>query len=194
MRAVWLEETVWADVRECLVNPGEVLERIREQMGSEDDTGELESRRADLEKRLAAKQTEKDRFIRLYTQGHISEAELEVYLADLKDQTENLRLLVESVEADLSQQREQREIAETTHAWLGTLRKHLSKVEADTEEAYQTRRRLVDLLVAGIRVGRKGDGSPKIEITYRFGPSSVAAGERDEEEEMFVGSAQNTLS
>jgi hypothetical protein len=52
----------------------------------------------------------------------------------------------------------------------------------------------VELLVAGIRVGRKGDGSPKIEITYRFGPPSVAAGERDEEEEMFVGSAQNTLS
>jgi len=194
VRAEWLEETVWADVREFLVNPGEVLERVREQMGSEDDTGDLEARRAELEKRLAAKQAEKDRFIRLYTQGHISEAELEVYLADLKDQTENLRLLVESVEADLSQQREQREVAETTHAWLVTLRKHLSKVEADTEEAYQTRRRLVELLVAGIRVGREGDGSPKIEITYRFGPPSVAAGERDEEEEMFVGSAQNTLS
>jgi hypothetical protein len=54
------------------------------------------------------------------------------------------------------------------------------------------RRRLVELLVAGIRVGRKGDGSPKIEITYRFGPPSVATAER--EEEMFVGSAQNTLS
>jgi hypothetical protein len=86
----------------------------------------------------------------------------------------------------------QREVAKTTHAWLVTLRKQLSKVEADTEEAYHTRRRLVELLVAGIRVGRKGDGSPKIEITYRFGPPSVAAGER--EEEMFVGSAQNTLS
>jgi hypothetical protein len=88
----------------------------------------------------------------------------------------------------------QREVAKTTHAWLVTLRKQLSKVEADTEEAYHTRRRLVELLVAGIRVGRKGDGSPKIEITYRFEPPSVAAGERDEEEEMFVGSAQNTLS
>ena len=190
MRAVWLEETVWADVRECLVNPGEVLERIREQMGSEDDTGELESRRADLEKRLAAKQTEKDRFIRLYTQGHISEAELEVYLADLKDQTENLRLLVESVESDLSQQRE---IAETTHAWLLALRKHFLKVEADTQEAHRTRRRLVELLVAGITVGRKEDGSPKIKITYCFGPPSEAAGE-GATEEMFVGSAQNTLS
>ena len=117
-----------------------------------------------------------------------------IYLADLKNQIENLRLLVESVETDLSQQCEEREVAETTHAWLVTLRKQLSKVEAETEEAYQTRRRLMELLVAGIRVGRKGDGSPKIEITYRFGPPSVAAGERDEEEGMFVGSMQSALS
>lgn len=116
MRAEWLEETVWADVRRFLENPGEVLERVREQMGSEDGAAELEARRADLEKRLAAKQAEKDRFVRLYAQGHISEEELDVYLVDLKNQSENLRLLADSVGADLSQRRASREIAETTHA------------------------------------------------------------------------------
>ena len=39
-------------------------------MGSEDDTGQLEARRADLEKRLAAKQAEKDRFILHLQTGH----------------------------------------------------------------------------------------------------------------------------
>ena len=39
VRAEWLEETVWADVRRFLENPGEVLERVRKQIGSEDDTG-----------------------------------------------------------------------------------------------------------------------------------------------------------
>src|SRR5215211_608164 len=113
VRAEWLEGAVWADVRAFLENPGEVLERVREQMGSEDDTGELDARREDLEKRLAAKQAEKDRYVRLYAQGHLSETELDVYLADLRNQIENLRLLAGSVEADLSQQREQREVAET---------------------------------------------------------------------------------
>jgi chromosome segregation ATPase len=149
----------------------------------------------DLAKRIATKQREKDRYVRLYAQGHLSEAELEIYLAELRNQTENLRLLAESVEADLSQKREQRELAETTHAWLVTLRERLSEVESDIEEAYEARRRLVELLVAGISVCRKEDGSPKIEITYRFGPPSEAAEERDaEEERRFVGSAQNALS
>ena len=64
--------------------------------------------------------------------------------------------------------------------------------EADTEEGYLARRRLVELLVAGITVDRKEDGSPRIEITYRFGPPREAAGEMDEE--MFVGSARNVLT
>jgi len=192
VRAEWLEETVWADVRRFLENPGEVLERVREQMGSEDGAAELEVRRADLEKRLAAKQAEKDRFVRLYTQEHICEEELEVYLADLKNQTENLRLLVHSVEAELSQVRESREVAENTHGWLVALRERLAEVEEETEEAYRARRRLVELLVAGIVVGRKGDKSPKIEITYRFGPPEQG-GEVDAEE-TFVGGAHNALS
>jgi hypothetical protein len=169
------------------------MERIKEQMEGEDGAAELEARRADLEKRLATKQAEKDRFIRLYAQGHILEDELDVYLADLKNQTENLRLLMDSVEAELSQERESRGVAETTHVWLVALRERLAEIEAETEEAYRARRRLVELLVAGILVvGRKGDGSPKIEITYRFGPPEV--GEEDTEEGMFVGSAHNALS
>jgi phosphoribosylamine-glycine ligase len=72
------------------------------------------------------------------------------------------------------------------------LRERLSEVEADTEEAYRARRRLVGLLVAGIVVGRKGDGSPKIEINYRFGPPEL--GEGDAGELAFVGGAHNALS
>ena len=98
--------------------------------------------------------------------------------------------MLESVEADLSQLAEQREIAETTSTWLATLRERISEIEADTDEAFQARRQLVKLLVAGITVGRKEGGSPKIEITYRFGPPSEAAGQGNTEV-MFVGSTQN---
>jgi DNA repair exonuclease SbcCD ATPase subunit len=120
------EETVWDDVRFFLENPGEVLERLREQVGDEDEAKKLERRQGDLGKRLAGK----DRYVRLYAQGHISEDELSVYLADL------------------SQHAEKREIAETTTAWLATLRERISEIEADTDEAFQARRQLVKLLVA----------------------------------------------
>ncbi len=85
------------------------------------------------------KTVEKDRYVRLYAQNHISASELEVYLADLKYQTDNLRLLLESVETDLSQKHERREPTETTHAWLVTLRERLAEVEEDTEEAFRAR-------------------------------------------------------
>ena len=96
-----------------LDNPGEVLERVKEQIGSTDDGGELEARHGNLSTRLASRQAEKDRCVRTYAQGHIAEEELEVYLADLKNQTDNLRLLLASVEVERSQKREETELAET---------------------------------------------------------------------------------
>jgi site-specific DNA recombinase len=100
--ARWLEETVWADVRQFLENPGEVLARVREQMESDDETAELEERHADLATRLAAKHKERDRWLHLYAQDHISEKELELNLADVGTQLDNLKLLLSSVESDLA--------------------------------------------------------------------------------------------
>jgi site-specific DNA recombinase len=62
--AEWLEDLVWSDVRRFLEDPGEILERLREQHDAADDAGELEARRKELAKRLAAKQAEKDRYVR----------------------------------------------------------------------------------------------------------------------------------
>jgi hypothetical protein len=159
----------------ALGNPGEVLERLREQMGDEDEAKKLERRQGDLGKRLAGKQAEKDRYVRLYAQGHISEDELSVYLADL------------------SQHAEKREIAETTTAWLATLRERISEIEADTDEAFQARRQLVKLLVAGVTIGRREDGGREIRIIYRFGPPTEPNAEFIAEG-MFVGSMENALS
>ncbi len=181
--APWLEDLVWADVRRFIENPGEVLERVREQLAADDEAGELEARHADLTKRLAAKQAEKDRYVRLYAGGRISEEELDVYLLDLKHQADNLRLLIGSVEADLSRSAEDRLAAKSTEAWLLTLRERVEEVEGESEEAFSRRRELVKLLVERIDVGRNEEGRPKVEITYRFGPP----GEAGPEEEFAAG-------
>ena len=129
--APWLEALVWKDVRQFLEDPGESLRRVREQLagGAADATGELEARHADLGRRLTAKQAEKDRYVKLYAQGHISEEELETYLLDLKNRIGNLRLLVEAAEADLSQKQDDALAARNTEAWPLTPRERISEVD-----------------------------------------------------------------
>ena len=156
-----------------------MLERVREQLEADDQADELEERLSNLQKRLASKQAERDRAMRLYMRGLISEEEADVLLADLKNQTENLRLLMSSVESDLSRMEEDKLAAMNTEAWLVSLRKNLSEVERETEEAYLHRRELVKLLVEKITADRDEDGRAKVDITYRFGPPEAPAGEVD---------------
>jgi site-specific DNA recombinase len=186
MSAPWLENLVWDDVKLFVRNPGEVLERVREQLEGDDATEELEERREDLATRLAAKGREKDRYVRLYAQGHISEDELGTYLVDLKNQTDNLRLLLESVEAELATANERTQLAASTEAWLTSLRERIAEVEEDTPEGFLKRQQLVKLLVDRIMAGRNPEGEVMVEITYRFGPpdgqESVVGNERNSEE------------
>ena len=104
----------------------------------------------------------------------MDEDELEVYLADLKNQIENLRLLIASVEADLAATQESETLARSTEAWMLTLGKNLEEVEAATDEAFEKRRELVNLLVEKILVGRDEEGQPRVDVTYRFGEPPAA--------------------
>ncbi len=134
-------------MRQFLEDPGEVLERVRAQTESDDETAELEEGHANLASRLAAKHKKRDRWLHLYAQGLISEGELELHLADVRTQGDNRKLLLSSVESDLAAKREEVELAESTEVWLLTLRERLSEVEEDTEEAFEKRRQLVNLAV-----------------------------------------------
>jgi hypothetical protein len=179
--AEWLEELVWSDVRRFLKNPGAILERLREQHDAADDAREFEARRKELTKRLAAKQAEKDRYVRAYAQGHISEEELGAYLDELKKQTDNLRVLLASVETELSERQERTALTDKTQAWLLSLGRRLAEVEEDTAEGFEKRKQLVSLLVESISLGRSQQegGRAEIQITYRFGPPPDSASESD---------------
>ncbi|HSK85588.1 MAG TPA: hypothetical protein VK902_19620 [Rubrobacter sp.] len=149
---------MWADVRRFL-----------------NDSEELDTRKAELSKRLAARQAEKYRYVSAYAQDHISEDELSVCLADIENQLDNLRLLPDSVEGHLSQKREQTEIADSTEAWLHALQGRLVDVEDGTKEAFRARRQLVRLLVAKVTIGKKpANSDTEVRITYRFGPPPVS--------------------
>ena len=114
---------------------------------------------------------------------------MEAQLTDLRVQIGNLTLLLESVEDELKAQRDHTQVAETTHAWLVKLRARVQEVEGDSPEAYQKRRELVKLLVAGITAGKDEDGRPDVRITYRFGPPEPYA-----EGEMFASGVESALA
>jgi uncharacterized protein len=174
VRAEWIEDLVWQDVRRFLANPGEVLERLREESQGDGEGKALAERHANLTKRLSQKAAEKDRYVRLYAQGRLDDSELATYLEDLKYQAQNLRLLLDSVETEIASKKEQLHLAETTEAWLIALRDRIAEVDADTEEAQATRRELVRLLVEAVEVDRTGEGRTRVRITYRFGPPADA--------------------
>jgi hypothetical protein len=74
-------------------------------------------------------------------------------------------------EGELSQKREQAEIADSTAAWLHALQGRMADVEDGTKEAFRNRRQLVRLLAAEITVGKKPENKEtEVRITYRFGP------------------------
>ncbi len=122
--------------------------------------------------------------MRAFAQGHISEEELSEYVTDLKNQIDNLRLLIRGVGDELATKREHTLVAENVEAWLLHLRERVEEVEADNEVAFAKRRELVKLLVERVDVGRDEYGKLRTHTTYRFGPPSGP--EDDEQEDMFV--------
>ena len=81
--------------------------------------------------------------MRAYAQGHISEEELDAYLDELKKQIDNLRVLLASVEAELSERQERKLLTDTTQAWLLSHGRRLEEVEEDTPEGFEKRKQLV---------------------------------------------------
>lgn len=65
----------------------------------------------------------------------MDEEGLEVYLADLRNQAENPRLLAAFVEAALARKHENKMVAESTEAWLMTFRKTSRTSSASRTEA-----------------------------------------------------------
>jgi hypothetical protein len=88
---------------------------------------------------------------------------------DLRAQTDNLSLLLGTVETDLAQRKQETELAASTEAWLMSLKERVHEVEGDSEEAFRARRQIVRLLVEGIIIEdkRKGAGL-SVRVTYRF--------------------------
>ncbi len=90
--------------------------------------------------------------------------------AALKNQANNLHLLISATEGDLSAADEDRLMARNTEDWLLTPRKNLAEVEQDTDDAFRKCRELVKLPVEKLGADRDKDGRVRVDIRYRFSP------------------------
>ena len=71
IRAEWLEGEAWGDVRRFLEHPGEVLDRVRAQMESDDEMERLEAERERLKRVLADLRDERLDYLRQHARGVI---------------------------------------------------------------------------------------------------------------------------
>jgi site-specific DNA recombinase len=190
VRADWLEELVWSDVRAFLSDPGAVVERIQAQEGSDEAGKALIERREKLLKQLAAKHRERERRLDQHAKGHITDEELDAHIGALRAEIERLQARVEDIEGHLSAQEHEREAGRTTESYLLSLMGRIEGVEHDPT----TQRELVRLLVSAITIGRDEHGRARVDITYRFGPPEVdlAEPELPEEEPALVAANRDT--
>lgn len=152
-----LEEDVWAQVRGFLTNPGPVLAELKARLGAG-----LEERRA-----LGEKSVGRDRVLTLVRKGVITLEQAEGQLREIAAE-ETLRRAGAELAARLAAGSEAEKRLLDAAALLEELR-----VRADGAN-WETRRRLVEMLVAEIRVETVTDGNrrhPKVKVTYCFGPA-----------------------
>jgi hypothetical protein len=78
LSADWLEGEVWRDIEYYLRNPGEALALLAERMrGQTAQADALRAQIADVQRRIAETQGEKDSVIALFRRGRISEGDLD---------------------------------------------------------------------------------------------------------------------
>jgi chromosome segregation ATPase len=159
---------VWDDIKTFIEDPGDPLERAKQQMLERAQSDGLEERRESLAKRLAQTQAERSKYVKLYAQGDLDEDELEVHIADAKNRIANLKLLMESVEADIAYRQQDYIAAQDAALWLASLRDSLEALEEGTGEAFLQRREVVKLLVERITISAGENGRVKIDIIYKF--------------------------
>ena len=97
IRADWIEDLVWKDIKAFVTDPGEVLEKLQERMTEElAATPSNEERRQEIERILVLKESERDRVLDAYRRSLIDIEELEeqVTPGQVRDRTDQRQLFL----------------------------------------------------------------------------------------------------
>ena len=176
IRALELEHLVWADIAGFLREPGEVLDKLRAEMlarGADPTKARAELDR--LEKLVGEHEQQRATLYRLFRRGAMSEGDLEAQIAEISAEAGALTEERERLQAEWERARNSQGALESAEQLLDRLR---LKLDATDEAAisWETKRRIVEELVAGIEVESLFDPSaPRgkqrtavVRIIYQF--------------------------
>ena len=167
IRGDYLEQQVWSDVEAFLRDPKPVLEQLHTRLET-DARGSDQTRKqiARLEGLLAQKATERSRVVGLYRRGRLTDA-------DLDGQMEEIGKEENALETQLAELRGKLAGADSIGASVTSAETLLVKLRKRLDEplSWEMKRRIVEVLVAGVRVDtieECGVKQSKITVTYRF--------------------------
>ena len=167
---------MWADIVGFLREPGEVLEQLHAALlarGADPARARAELDR--LEKLVAGHEAERATLYRLFRRGAMTEGDLEAQIAEISAEAGALTDERERLQGEWERARNSQGALESAEQLLDRLRLKLDAT-GDGEPTWETKRRIVEELVAGIEVESLFDPSaPRgkqrtavVRITYRF--------------------------
>ena len=162
-----LEQQVWSDVEAFLRNPEPVLKQLHARLES-DAKGSDQTRKqvARLEGLLAQKATERSRVVGLFRRGRLTEVELDAQMDEIAREETALEAQIAELGGRITGADSIGANICSAQALLAKLRKRL-----DEPISWELKRRLIEVLIAGVRVDTVetcGVKQAEITVTYRF--------------------------
>ncbi|MCW5982726.1 MAG: recombinase family protein [Bryobacteraceae bacterium] len=167
VRGDHLEEQVWSDVETFLRNPQPVLEQLHARLEA-DAQGSSQTKKqvARLEGLLAQKETERSRVVGLYRRGRLTDAELDAQMDEIGKEEAALEAQIAELRGKIAGADSIGATISSAQALLEKLRKRL-----DEPVSWELKRRLIEVLVAGVHVDTVeecGVKQTRTTVTYRF--------------------------
>jgi site-specific DNA recombinase len=167
VRGDHLEEQVWSDVDTFLRNPEPVLEQLHARLESDaKGSDQIRKQVARLEGLLAQKAAERSRVVGLYRRGRLTDADLDAQMDEIGKEETALETQIAELGGRIAG-------ADSITASLGSAQALLEKLRKRLDEpvSWELKRRLIEVLVAGVRVDTVeecGVKQTRTTVTYRF--------------------------
>jgi site-specific DNA recombinase len=162
-----LERQVWADVETFLRDPGPVLAQIQARLESESQSsGKVRERLKRLEGLREQKAAERSRVFALYRRGRLNDAALDEQMEEIGKEEAALEVQIEELRNQVRGADSVSQAVSSAGALLTRLRERL-----DMPVSWEQKRRLIEILVAGIQVETVevlGVKQARTTVTYRF--------------------------
>jgi site-specific DNA recombinase len=167
IRGVHLEEQIWSDIVSFLRHPEPVLEKLQARLESDcKGSDQIRKQIARLAELAEQKVNERNRVVSLYRRGLVSETEVDLQMAEIAKEQSALQAQMAELRGQIAGAESVGETISSAQALLAKLRQRLQG-----PITWEQRRRLIEILVADIRVDTTetcGVKQSKATVTYRF--------------------------